>query len=82
MLSAFFISLRFEKAENPSKMKKILPLLVVIPLLFSSCRTMDNWLFNASDYHLIERSDDESWENSIYWDDFDYDIWDEELEYD
>lgn len=43
---------------------------------------MDNWLFNASDYHLIERSDDESWENSIYWDDFDYDIWDEELEYD
>ncbi len=43
---------------------------------------MDNWLFNASDYHLIERSDDEPWENSIYWDDFDYDIWDEELEYD
>lgn len=60
---------------------------MALPLFFSSCQTMQNWLFNASDYHVfekqqgneVEESDDAS---SIYWDDFDFDIWLEEGEYD
>ena len=47
----------------------------------SGCETMDHWLFNASDYHIMESKSD-SEDNTIYWDDFDYDIWDEDLEYD
>lgn len=62
-------------------MKKIVLFLVFIVFLASSCETMDRWLFNASDYYLIE-SKSESDDNTIYWDDFDYDIWEEELEYD
>ena len=70
-----------ETKECP--MRKILPLIAFVLFLLASCGSMENWLFNASDYHLINsRTDDESLENNLYWDDFDYDIWDEELEYD
>ena len=63
-------------------MKKIVLLLVVVLLfLVSGCETMEHWLFNASDYHLIESKSDMD-DNTIYWDDFDYDIWDMDLEYD
>ncbi len=62
-------------------MKKVFFLLIALPFVLSGWETMDRWLFNASDYHLIE-SKSESDDNTIYWDDFDYDIWEEELEYD
>lgn len=52
-----------------------------MPFVLSGCETLDHWLFNASDYHLIESKSDED-DNTIYWDDFDYDIWEEDLEYD
>jgi hypothetical protein len=63
-------------------MKKILLSLVgVLLFLASGCETMEHWLFNASDYHLIETKSEED-DNTIYWDDFDYDFWEEDLEYD
>lgn len=63
-------------------MKKILLLLVgVLLFLVSGCETMEHWLFNASDYHLIETKLEED-DSTIYWDDFDYDFWEEDLEYD
>lgn len=63
-------------------MKKILLSLVgVLLFLVSGCETMEHWLFNASDYHLIETKSEED-DNTIYWDDFDYDFWEEDLEYD
>lgn len=62
-------------------MRKIVLLLVIVVLLVSSCETMEHWLFNASDYHLIETKSEED-DNTIYWDDFDYDFWEEDLEYD
>lgn len=63
-------------------MKKILLLLVgVLLFLVSGCETMEHWLFNASDYHLIETKSEEG-DSTIYWDDFDYDFWEEDLEYD
>ncbi len=63
-------------------MKKIFLLLVgVLLFLISGCETMERWLFNASDYHLIETKSEED-DNTIYWDDFDYDFWEEDLEYD
>lgn len=63
-------------------MKKILLSLVgVLLFLVSGCETMEHWLFNASDYHLIETKSEED-DSTIYWDDFDYDFWEEDLEYD
>lgn len=63
-------------------MKKILLLLVgVLLFLVSGCETMEHWLFNASDYHLIETKSEED-DSTICWDDFDYDFWEEDLEYD
>lgn len=62
-------------------MKKVFFLLITMPFVLSGCETLDHWLFNASDYHLIESKSDED-DNTIYWDDFDYDIWEEDLEYD
>ncbi len=45
---------------------------------------MQHWLFDASDYHLIDskNSDDDLDEENRYWDDFDADIWGDESEYD
>ncbi|MCQ2284573.1 MAG: hypothetical protein MJZ57_06710 [Bacteroidales bacterium] len=66
-------------------MKKVLFLLLILALTCSSCETFEQWLFNASDYHLIEsknnNEEDFDWED-IYWDDADYEIWYDELEYD
>lgn len=62
-------------------MNKIIFLLICFMFAVSGCETLDHWLFNASDYHIMESKSD-SEDNTIYWDDFDYDIWDEDLEYD
>ena len=63
-------------------MKKIVLFVIgALMLLVSGCETMDHWLFNASDYHLIE-SKSEMDDNTIYWDDFDYEFWYDDLEYD
>ena len=63
-------------------MKKIVLFVIgALMLLVPGCETMDHWLFNASDYHLIE-SKSEMDDNTIYWDDFDYEFWYDDLEYD
>lgn len=74
-------------------MKKIACLFVVVLLLLcSSCQSISNWLFDASDYHLFEskkvakeqeqQAEQEQIEQSIFWDDSDFDIWYDENEYD
>lgn len=54
-------------------------------LSFSSCETMEHWLFGASDYSTFQTKNDaenEMERTDQYWDDLDYDIWYEENEYD
>ena len=54
-------------------------------LSFSSCETMEHWLFDASDYSIFPSKNDAETEMDRmdqYWDDLDYDIWYEENEYD
>lgn len=74
-------------------MKKITFLSIVMFLLLcSSCQTINNWLFDASDYHLFEskkvakeqeqQPEQDQIEQSIFWDDSDFDIWYDENEYD
>lgn len=65
-------------------MKRIYACLFVLVLLSSSCQSIQNWLFDASDYHLFKQKyeDEILDEENIYWDDFDFDIWFEENEYD
>ncbi|MCR4965514.1 MAG: hypothetical protein K6A41_07635 [Bacteroidales bacterium] len=52
---------------------------VVVTLLFSSCATMDHWLYGASDYFISEEETDV--ESDHYWDDFEWDLWIDEYEY-
>ena len=58
-------------------MKKVLFLIITLSLFLTSCESMEHWLFNASDYHLIESKnideDDLDWDD-IYWDDTDFDL--------
>ncbi len=63
-------------------MKKIAPVFLLLALLASSCETMDHWLFDASDYHLIEPKSDPEEDIIQYWSEYEYDYWDDELEYD
>lgn len=66
-------------------MKKILFLILTLSLFLTSCETMEHWLFNASDYHLIEsktEAEEDVDEETIFWDDVDYDLWFDENEYD
>lgn len=65
-------------------MKKILAICCVAMLLSTSCQSLQNWLFNASDYKLIGSKAEETEgtdEESIFWDDADFDIWFDENEY-
>lgn len=60
-------------------------LLMASSLSFSSCETMEHWLFDASDYSVFHSKNDAETEMDRmdqYWDDLDYDIWYEENEYD
>lgn len=66
-------------------MKKIIVILIALLFLTTSCESLEHWLFDASDYHLIERKsdvEDEFGEQDQYWYDVDYDIWYDEYEYD
>jgi len=69
-------------------MRKIVPLLLLLAICTCSCTTLNNWLFDASDYKLIqprkdvvkdEQDNDEMKE--IFWNDVDFEIWLEEEEY-
>lgn len=72
--------------------KVVCTLCLMILLLCSSCQTISNWLFDASDYHVFEskkvekeqeqQPDQEPIEQTILWDDSDFDIWYDENEYD
>lgn len=68
-------------------MRKIIPILFFAAFCTTSCASFNNWLFEASDYRMIEpkskENEDDSTENwnDIFWDDIDYDLWLEEAEY-
>lgn len=66
-------------------MKKIFVILAALLFLTTSCESLEHWLFNASDYHLVKHkadTDETLDEQDLYWDGADYDIWYDEYEYD
>lgn len=80
-----------DKNPRPARKNRGVPLLWLLLfattccLSFSSCETMEHWLFDASDYSVIPPKNDAETEierQDQYWDDLDYDIWYEENEYD
>ena len=80
-----------DKNPRPARSNRGVPLLwlilfaATVCLSFSSCETMEHWLFDASDYSVFHSKNDAETEMDRmdqYWDDLDYDIWYEENEYD
>lgn len=80
-----------DKNPRPARSNRGVPLLwlilfaATVCLSFSSCETMEHWLFNASDYSIFQSKNDEETDierQDQYMDDLDYDIWYEENEYD
>jgi len=69
-------------------MKKLVVLFIALLFCCSSCQTLQNWLFDASDYSVFdnkkteEEQVQEQADQDIFWDDADFDIWYDENEYD